>query len=115
MEQVELEGVTVDRCENCHGLWFDAGELNDLKQSGRVAELDTGKTRTGKNHDHIDDYPCPRCGGEMLALVDKDQTHIWFETCKDCHGSYFDAGEIRDLADLNWFDTVKGWMAPKRG
>jgi Zn-finger nucleic acid-binding protein len=30
MELIEFEGVEVDRCKNCKGTFFDAGEFTDL-------------------------------------------------------------------------------------
>jgi hypothetical protein len=30
LEEVRLEGVTVDRCATCEGVFFDAGELDQL-------------------------------------------------------------------------------------
>lgn len=32
MQPVNYEGVEVDRCGSCQGLWFDAGEFRDLAQ-----------------------------------------------------------------------------------
>jgi Zn-finger nucleic acid-binding protein len=43
----------------------------------------------------------------MNRLVDPEQTHIWFEQCDDCHGSYFDAGELTDLATVTASDFFK--------
>lgn len=31
METVEIEGVQIDRCSKCGGLWFDEFELDDLR------------------------------------------------------------------------------------
>jgi Zn-finger nucleic acid-binding protein len=71
MEAIEYEGVEVDRCKDCQGIWFDAGES--------------------------DSYRCPRCDGGMLRRVDLKQPHIHYEECTSCRGSYFDAGEFADL------------------
>jgi hypothetical protein len=27
---IELHGISVDRCPNCNGTWFDAGEIDEL-------------------------------------------------------------------------------------
>ena len=29
MEQVKYAGTEVDRCVNCNGIWFDAGEVRN--------------------------------------------------------------------------------------
>jgi ribosomal protein L37AE/L43A len=30
LTEVEHEGIKVERCANCHGVWLDAGELEHL-------------------------------------------------------------------------------------
>jgi hypothetical protein len=32
-------------------------------------------------------------------MVDKDQFHIKYEACVDCFGTFFTAGEFRDLKE----------------
>ncbi len=100
MEQVEHEGVEVDRCRHCKGIWFDAGEIEALGTKNAAAALDTGDLATGMQHNALQDYQCPRCNGHMSNVVDERQPHIAFETCDDCQGSFLDAGELRDLANF---------------
>ena len=44
----------------------------------------------------------------------RSKRHIWFETCGDCHGSFFDAGEFRDLSELTVSDFFKRLVTPTR-
>lgn len=30
LHQIEIEGITLDKCAKCQGLWFDKGELEEL-------------------------------------------------------------------------------------
>jgi Zn-finger nucleic acid-binding protein len=114
MEVVTVAGQEVDRCLQCRGLWFDAGELEALADSGAAGKLDTGTAREGRLYNTIDDYRCPRCGGDMARRTDPKQTHIWYETCGACDGSFFDAGEFRDLAEHTITDFFKSLVTPKR-
>ncbi len=100
MEQVHVDGIEVDRCRSCQGLWFDAGEVEALSDKRAAAALDTGDAAIGEQHNLNRDYPCPRCHGEMQRTVDERQPHITFETCIECHGAFLDAGELRDLAEF---------------
>jgi Zn-finger nucleic acid-binding protein len=50
----------------------------------------------------------------MAKVVDPQQTHIWYETCSSCNGSYLDAGELRDLSSLTISDIFKRIAAPVR-
>jgi len=114
MEEVDINGTMIDRCGLCNGLWFDEGEIEALRDRKMAAEIDIGSTTTGKQHNSLDHYPCPRCGGSMAKVVDPKQRHIWYETCDDCSGSFFDAGEFRDLAELTVSDIFKRLVTPRR-
>ena len=114
MEQVTIDDIEVDRCSSCHGLWFDAGELGKLRNKEAAAALDIGDIKTGKERNKIEHYRCPRCAGPMHRLVDPEQTHIWFEQCGSCRGTFFDAGELTDLATLSASDFFKRFVTPER-
>ncbi len=114
MEQVEYEGTEIDRCTICSGIWFDAGEIDILRDKHAAAIIDTGDASTGKQSNAIDRYQCPRCSGDMVRVVDPQQTHIWYETCGSCSGSFLDAGELRDLSTVSIADFFKGLATPKR-
>jgi len=114
MEQIEIEGTIIDRCTLCNGIWFDEGEVEALRNKNTATAIDTGDARIGKQHNLIDDYRCPRCGGKMEKKVDLQQRHIWYETCSDCNGSFFDAGEFLDLSQLTITDVFKRLVTPAR-
>jgi Zn-finger nucleic acid-binding protein len=114
MEQVMIGDTEVDRCSSCHGLWFDSGELGKLRTREAAAVLDIGDIKTGKAQNRIEQYRCPRCAGPMNRLVDPGQTHIWFEQCGSCRGTYFDAGELTDLATVSVSDLFKRLVTPER-
>ena len=114
MEQIDYEGTEIDRCRICHGIWFDAGEIEILKDKQAAAAIDTGDAKVGKQSNAVDSYQCPRCGGAMAKVVDPGQTHIWYETCSSCNGSYLDAGELRDLSSLTISDIFKKIATPDR-
>jgi Zn-finger nucleic acid-binding protein len=114
MEQVVYEDVEIDRCVYCHGIWFDEGEGRLLRNKEAAAAIDIGDAQLGKETNKIDRYPCPRCSGGMVRMVDPDQTHIWYERCSSCRGSFFDAGEFRDLSTHSIADFFKRLAAPER-
>lgn len=77
------EELELDRCHECGGVWFDAGEL--LKASGRA--VTAGGDTTGLS--------CPTC---EVPLVEATLTGgIAVETCGTCAGTFL---ESRDMARL---------------
>lgn len=40
LQKLELNGITVDVCLECIGVWLDAGELESLIRAGREHSLD---------------------------------------------------------------------------
>jgi len=114
MEQINYEGTEVDRCSYCNGIWFDDGELELLSNKKAATAIDTGAHERSKNFNQLDEYDCPRCGGEMIRKVDPQQTHIWYESCGECNGSFFDAGELLDLSEHTISDYFKRLLTPKR-
>lgn len=97
MEQIGFEGIEVDRCTGCQGLWFDALEDRELRGRKGAEKIDTGSRKTGEKHDGNGKIRCPRDGAGMVRMVDREQPHIWYESCSACFGTFFDAGEFRDL------------------
>ena len=114
MEQVSYEGTEVDRCSYCNGIWFDDGELELLSNKQAATAIDTGAHKRSKNLNQLDEHDCPRCGGEMHKKVDPKQTHIWYESCRECNGSFFDAGELLDLSEHTFSDYFKRLVTPRR-
>ena len=113
MEEVTLStltgGVTVDRCKNCHGIWFDIGEAEALKDKWMSDYVDSGDPGVGRDHKKIRDIDCPRCGKRMQELSDPLQIHIQYEAC-DEHGMYFDAGEFTDYKYETLMDIFRGFV-----
>lgn len=94
---VTLSGeVTIDRCENCNGMWFDHGEVDALKEDWMSEFLDQGDPKVGAEFDKQREADCPRFSTKMVSVHDKKQHHIVYEVCGE-HGIFMDAGEFTDL------------------
>ena len=113
MRTLTVDGIEVDQCTSCQGLWFDI--LEDEKLRARAGQVDTGNARTGAQHNKTDRINCPVCPNTpLLRMVDPHQSHIWFESCPSCYGRFFDAGEFRDLGTRSLGDVLKGLFAKER-
>lgn len=114
MEQINYDGVEIDRCKYCKGIWFDPGESELLRHKSAAVAIDTGDAAIGRRSNKIENYRCLRCSGEMLRVVDPEQKHIWYEVCDSCGGSFFDAGEFTDLAQHTISDFFRRLTAAER-
>lgn len=114
METVQVEDVQIDRCTKCGGLWFDEFELADLKAKEGSEKVDTGQASKSAQYSQAR-LNCPKCSTLMLRMVDIQQPHIWYETCEECGGSFFDAGEFRDLKRHNLLGRIKDVLVELKG
>jgi Zn-finger nucleic acid-binding protein len=97
---VERDGIEVDWCLSCRGLWFDEGELALLaERTGRRLEpSDVGRPYA----DVTGDPPrrCPRCRRRMERVGAGHSDLVPVDRCL-AHGVWLDRGELgRILARL---------------
>ncbi len=100
--RVETDGVLVEACPTCGGIWFDGGELKALAQRrpGLLAGLE---------HRH-DPAPgaaapaaeegsrlCPACGQPMRVFEFPWAPGVRLDGCPACHGVWADDGELTRL------------------
>ena len=98
METVSAEGIEIDRCAHCFGIWFDRLEKEDLRKLKGAESVDVGDEFVGARYDQIQQIDCPKCGTPALHVNVQEPT-IRFEKCPTCGGSFFDAGEFRDYLE----------------
>ncbi|MCP4220476.1 MAG: zf-TFIIB domain-containing protein [bacterium] len=85
------EGVIVDFCDSCFGIWFDKDELGQyIELSKDIPELEAMKKKARKT-----DLVCPKCQTLLEELPFSSKTEILIERCPGCEGTFFDAGEVR--------------------
>jgi len=93
---VEREGIELDWCLECRGLWFDAGELELLaERSGRRLETDD-VGRPGARPGAGKPRRCPRCRRRMRPALAGRSEPVTIDRCAD-HGLWFDRGELGSL------------------
>lgn len=93
---MDQEGVTLDFCSGCKGVWFDEGEaafyvettqdvpgLGDVRAAGQSV-----------------DKQCPRCAVNMVQVRYVPDADLMLDICPDCRGVFLDGGELRQLEKL---------------
>jgi Zn-finger nucleic acid-binding protein len=96
LREVKVEGVAVDRCSSCNGIWFDAQELSELlaEDAKRVAALRRGSV---DEFTDIKKGRCPRDSAELLRIYSAIDRSVTLDACADCHGIWLDGGEFEKL------------------
>lgn len=110
MEALIADGVEIDRCTECEGIWFDAGELDWLAQDEIAEAIDIGEVEAGRSMNAVTEIDCPRCGRPMKHMADRHKPHIHYEVCLGCEGAFLDAGEFRELSQLSLVELLRGLM-----
>ncbi|HKY09173.1 MAG TPA: zf-TFIIB domain-containing protein [Candidatus Binatia bacterium] len=91
-----VEGVTVDRCPDCSGIWFDRQELSQLlaEDARRVATL-----RRGSESEYTQGVRgrCPRDAAQLLRVYSSIERSVILDACAECHGIWLDGGEFDKL------------------
>ncbi|MCL6579920.1 MAG: zf-TFIIB domain-containing protein [Candidatus Bathyarchaeota archaeon] len=111
---IEYKCIELDYCTECHGVWFDAGELGLLLKSLGVESqklpveslLDTPEPDHKEKH-----HRCPICWQKMRKVaLGEDLPTI--DACRRGDGLWFDGGELARL--LGELATVPASPSPQQ-
>jgi Zn-finger nucleic acid-binding protein len=98
-----LGRATIDRCGDCHGVWFDGDELEhtmDLTTRG-VSSREAATLRTalpsGSAEGDVRYLACVRCSERMARRQVAPRAGIVVDLCRT-HGVWFDGGEMEGFA-----------------
>jgi Zn-finger nucleic acid-binding protein len=95
LDKASFQGLEVDLCPKCGGLWLDRGEIT---RASKLPEAELARLRgllTGKGGpppvptEHK--APCPACSGSLAEVV-LGTVHV--DYCDKCHGIFLDRGEL---------------------
>jgi serine/threonine protein kinase len=104
-----LDGLIVDRCISCSGVWLDQGEIERFLGAGQSrAQMVQEKGEKAKfERAPLDGLQgsCPTCKVGLRPF--KVPGHpASLELCPNCYGTWFDKGELSLLDD----DKVVAWL-----
>lgn len=97
LDRATFEGLEVDLCPQCGGLWLDRGEITRAARlpegeltrlRGLLAQTD-GPPPAPTSHL----VPCPACDGGLSEVL-LGSVHV--DYCAACHGIFLDRGELED-------------------
>lgn len=90
VESMTTQGVIVDFCPDCSGIWLDRGEVFEFSDNpGRLQRALDDASLSGETHDR----PCPRCSDRLTSITFLEDD-LWVDFCRSCRGFWFDEGEL---------------------
>jgi Zn-finger nucleic acid-binding protein len=95
--EIENEGVTMDFCSDCKGLWFDAGEVASYFELSR----DLPMLAAADRQEQDSEMTCPRCSSGMKQMLYAPPNDLTIDQCTSCGGMWFDKGEVHTLHKLS--------------
>ncbi len=90
----EFEGVEIDHCPACHGVWLDAGELETLTRSSGIDPGELGRAAGWSRDGRRVARRCARCGRRMREIQAGRDEKVALDRCPVGHGLWFDRGEL---------------------
>jgi hypothetical protein len=104
---VEYAEVELDYCENCQGVWLDAGELELLMTGDAALPALTDVPSGGGTRRR-----CPRCSKKMAQRTSGGESSVEVDVCPRGCGLWLDRGELRQLLEHGGgFDAAGGLAA----
>jgi Zn-finger nucleic acid-binding protein len=100
LDRATFQGLEVDLCPKCGGLWLDRGEITRAarlpeKELARLRGLLTG--RSGPPPIPTESVaPCPACPGKLSEVM-LGTVHV--DYCDRCQGIFLDKGELESAVD----------------
>lgn len=93
LKPINYKGVNVDKCDSCHGIWFDFSEIDQLEDTEFAFDnlKNTMITRVKSG-----DQKCAKCQATMQKFYYRWE-ELELEVCPSNHGFWLDAGEEEKL------------------
>lgn len=97
LDRTTFEGLEVDLCPRCGGLWLDRGEIT---RAARLPEQELSRLRSLLTDvggppplPSENTVPCPACEGKLDEVM-LGNVHVDF--CETCQGIFLDRGELEE-------------------
>jgi len=88
MDTVLEDATTIERCQNCHGLYFDQLTRSLLPVVMGSVDVDTGTEEPGAGYDDMVYVESPRCDRMMDQRLIEEPVRIRFELCPSCNATF---------------------------
>jgi Zn-finger nucleic acid-binding protein len=103
LEPRAFQELMLDACPKCAGIFFDDGEVAQLKAKGRSAfeALEAAVAPTVTLEQSMDRMRiCPQCNTGMDKFRYLYNSNLMLDECGQCGGIWVQEGELSRMADL---------------
>jgi len=110
MSQKSFFGVLLDTCEHCAGIFFDEGEVSQIRERGGVRAFDELDTMIQPEPGHVvsvqhDTRKCPACHDGMRRFRYLYSSPVFLDSCDGCGGVWIENGELQQMRE--YIQSVK--------
>lgn len=106
MAAVAIGSVKLRECEQCSGLWVEAGALEKICADREQQAAVLGTASLAPSHpvnlspqNKVRYVPCPQCSQLMNRINFARCSGVVIDVCKG-HGTWFDADELRQIVEF---------------
>ncbi len=94
--EMKIEGIDIDFCSSCKGIWFDKDELPFMVELTKE-ELSLEKMAQDAQKT---EWACPTCETKLEEFLFHDTKDLHVDRCPDCHGVWLDKGELAKVENV---------------
>lgn len=103
METKSIGDVTIDECRQCRGMWFDAGEIDAVKDQLAPPELHWAEFELWRKQANFevakDPLACPRCADAALTTITDKETDTVVRFCPGCKGAWMTTEDFNGIVN----------------
>jgi len=104
MSQRSFFGVLLDTCQHCAGIFFDEGEVCQIRERGGVRAFDELDSMIQPEPGHEDatghdGRDCPACHQTMRRFRYLYSSPVVLDSCDGCGGIWIDNGELQQMRE----------------
>ena len=104
MSQRSFFGVLLDTCDHCAGIFFDEGEICQIRERGGVRAFDELDKLVQPEAGHVspeehDPRKCPACFTTMRRFRYLYTSPVFLDSCDGCGGVWVEDGELLQMRE----------------
>lgn len=102
LEKFSIQGVSVDRCQHCGGVWFGKDELQQIRDERDEnlgwLDFDLWSDANQLESEEGGFIGCPN-DGKNLFKIKYGSSGVTVDVCLDCRGVWLDKGELDKILE----------------